>query len=98
MIRSTTTIRLKYAAQFKALVGFGVALVCVGGVQTGRGQNANAGQAAEQGRQLTIKSDVRIVLVDVVVTGAKGLPAAGLEREDFHISEDGKAQVVSFFE
>ncbi len=36
--------------------------------------------------------------MDVVVTGAKGQPAAGLKKEDFQVSEDGKAQEVSFFE
>ena len=45
-----------------------------------------------------IKSEVRIVVVDVVVTGAKGQPASGLKKEDFQVSEDGKGQVVSFFE
>jgi VWFA-related protein len=55
-------------------------------------------QQAPQMQQPTIKSDVRIVLVDVVVTGAKGQPAGGLKKEDFQVSEDGKAQTVSFFE
>src|ERR1700743_263313 len=55
------------------------------------------GQQAE-GQQAAIKSDVRIVLVDVVVTGAKGQTASGLKKEDFQVSEDGAAQTVSFFE
>ncbi len=68
-----------------------------------RGQDASAtgGVGKEQvqtAQQPAIKSDVRMVLVDVVVTGAKGQPASGLKKEDFQISEDGKAQAVSFFE
>ena len=59
----------------------------------------DAARRAEADRQEpAIKSDVRIVLVDVVVTGAKGQPASGLKKEDFQVLEDGKAQKVSFFE
>jgi len=45
-----------------------------------------------------IKSEVRIVVVDVVVTQPKGEPVGGLHKEDFQVSEDGRAQTVSFFE
>jgi VWFA-related protein len=45
-----------------------------------------------------IKSEVRIVLVDVVVTRGKGEPVVGLRKEDFQVSEDGRPQTVSFFE
>jgi VWFA-related protein len=99
------TYRSKYSA--KAFVASVVALaaLCWGGARTLRGQESNASsaatgdaQAAGQAQQPTIKSDVRIVLVDVVVTGAKGAPAGGLKKEDFQVTEDGKAQTVSFFE
>jgi VWFA-related protein len=46
----------------------------------------------------TIKSEVRLVLVDVVVTQGKGEPVGGLHREDFQVSEDGRPQTISFFE
>lgn len=46
----------------------------------------------------TIKSDVRAVLVDVVVTSGKGEPLPGLHKEDFQVSEDGKPQSITFFE
>jgi VWFA-related protein len=46
----------------------------------------------------TIKSEVRLVLVDVVITQAKGEPLGGLHREDFQVSEDGRPQTISFFE
>jgi VWFA-related protein len=36
--------------------------------------------------------------VDVVVTQGKGEPVVGLHKEDFEVSEDGKAQTISFFQ
>jgi len=84
--------RSNYQSKFEMFV-VGVVGVCLCGVATVRGR-----AAARDQQQPTIKSDVRIVLVDVVVTGAKGQPASGLKKEDFLLSEDGKAQTVSFFE
>jgi VWFA-related protein len=46
----------------------------------------------------TIKSKVRLVLVDVVVTNGKGDAVTGLYKEDFEVLEDGKPQTVSTFE
>jgi VWFA-related protein len=96
------TYRSKYRWGNLAKVGFELALVCLGGAWMVRGQDASgAGVGKEQvqtAQQAAIKSDVRMVLVDVVVTGAKGQPASGLKKEDFQVSEDGKAQAVSFFE
>jgi VWFA-related protein len=46
----------------------------------------------------TIKSEVRIVLVDVVVTSGNGRPVGGLRKEDFQVVEDGRPQTISFFE
>lgn len=48
--------------------------------------------------QPTIKSEVRIVLVDVVVTKGKGEPVPGLHKQDFQVLEDGQPQMISFFE
>jgi len=50
------------------------------------------------GQSAVIKSEVRIVLVDVVVTQGKGEPVAGLHQGDFQVNEDGRPQTVSFFE
>jgi VWFA-related protein len=50
------------------------------------------------GQAPTIKSEVRVVLVDVVVTQGKGEPVAGLHKEDLQVSEDGRPQTISFFE
>jgi VWFA-related protein len=96
--------RSNYRSGNLAKGAFALGVVCLlGGVLGLRGQDANAtGSAGQQtqlpGQQPAIKSDVRIVLVDVVVTGAKGQTASGLKKEDFLLSEDGKQQAVSFFE
>ena len=49
-------------------------------------------------QQPVIKSEVRIVLVDVVVTKGKGETVGGLHKEDFQATEDGQPQKISFFE
>lgn len=46
----------------------------------------------------TVKSSVRLVLVDVVVTNGKGEAVTGLQKDDFQILEDGKPQTISTFE
>jgi VWFA-related protein len=45
-----------------------------------------------------LKAEVRVVLVDVVVTHKKDEPLTGLRREDFQVLEDGKPQTISYFE
>jgi VWFA-related protein len=45
----------------------------------------------------TIKSEVRIVLVDVVVTDGNRT-VAGLRKDAFQVTEDGRPQTISFFE
>jgi VWFA-related protein len=45
-----------------------------------------------------IKSEVRIVLLDVVVTQGKGGPVTRLHQGDFQVAEDGKPQTISYFE
>ncbi|HYU34752.1 MAG TPA: VWA domain-containing protein [Thermoanaerobaculia bacterium] len=44
------------------------------------------------------KVDVKVVNVDVFVTGKDGKPATGLQKDDFAILEDGKPVEVSYFE
>jgi VWFA-related protein len=48
--------------------------------------------------QTTIKTQVRQVLFDVVVTDGKNDPVAGLTREDFSVTEDGALQQILSFE
>jgi len=46
----------------------------------------------------TIKTKVRLVQEDVVVTNGKGDAVTGLRKGDFEILEDGKPQTISTFE
>lgn len=59
-------------------------------------QEPNA--ARDAGSQATIKTTVRQVLVDVVVTDKKNHPVPGLGQEDFSVLEDGKPQRIVYFE
>ena len=45
-----------------------------------------------------IQANARAVVVDVVVTKGNGDPVSGLHKEAFQVLEDGKPQVVDFFE
>lgn len=45
----------------------------------------------------TIESNVRVVLMDVVVTDKDGTPVTGLKGDDFKVFEDGKQQTISSF-
>jgi VWFA-related protein len=46
----------------------------------------------------TIKVEVRVVLLDVVVANDKGEPVHGLSKDQFEVLEDGARQTVSSFE
>lgn len=46
---------------------------------------------------ITIRSNTRLVMVDVVVTNKNGQPVTGLKAEDFTVEENGKKQKVSIF-
>ena len=46
---------------------------------------------------VTIQSNVRVVLLDVLVTDKDGKPATGLTQDDFRILEDGKQQKIASF-
>jgi VWFA-related protein len=45
----------------------------------------------------TFKAAAKAVLVDVVVTDSKGHPVKGLRQQDFHLTEDSKAQDITYF-
>ncbi len=53
-------------------------------------------QAADS--QTTLRVNSRAVLVDVVVTDRHGRPVTGLKQDAFAVTEQGKPQVVDFFE
>jgi hypothetical protein len=46
----------------------------------------------------TLRINSRAVLVDVIVTDHNGAPVAGLARDAFTVTEQGKPQAMSFFE
>ena len=57
-----------------------------------------AGALAQGGGPVTtLRASARAVLVDVVVTDAKGHPVQGLTAKDFAVSEDGGVQVIAHF-
>jgi VWFA-related protein len=56
-----------------------------------------AQQALADEPSITIRTNTRLVVVDVVVTDKKGQPVAGLKAEDFTVEENGKRQKVSLF-
>jgi VWFA-related protein len=61
-------------------------------------QEPNPAQAKDGGGQATLKTTVRQVLLDVVVTDGKNHPITGLRQEDFLVLEDGEPQKIVFFE
>jgi VWFA-related protein len=59
---------------------------------------ASTGGAADQGQPLvTFKASTQAVVVDVVVTDAKGHAVRGLPVRDFQLAEDGSPQKISYF-
>src|SRR6266566_8247834 len=46
---------------------------------------------------ITIRTNTRLVVVDVVVTDKKGQPVSGLKAEDFKLEENGKSQNIAVF-
>src|ERR1035438_9424742 len=57
----------------------------------------NGQQAPADVPSITIRSNTRLVTVDVVVTDKKGQPVAGLKPENFTLEENGKRQKISIF-
>jgi VWFA-related protein len=59
-------------------------------------QSPTATDKQPSGYQLTVK--VSRVVLDVVVTDAKGKPVEGLKQDDFNVLEDGVVQPLRFFD
>ena len=57
---------------------------------------SNSPGTQSPGYQLTVK--VSRVVLDVIVTDAKGKPVEGLKQDDFKVLEDGVAQPLRFFD
>ena len=54
--------------------------------------------ASAGGQGTNIKSEVQLVLIDVVVTSGNGRPVGGLPKDKFQITEDGQPQAIAAFE
>lgn len=59
--------------------------------------NSHAARKSDPEQPITFQSNVRVVLLDVVVTDHAGNPVMGLTQDDFRIFEDKKLQKVSSF-
>jgi VWFA-related protein len=57
----------------------------------------SAQQAAADVPAITIRTNTRLVVVDVVVTHKNGMPFADLKPADFTLEENGKKQKISVF-
>ncbi len=77
-------------------VGVGLAAVVL--AQVAMAQAPVERRPARPDDVATIRVESRLVNVAVNVADATGAPIGGLGREDFRISEDGKAQTIAFFE
>ncbi len=46
----------------------------------------------------TLQSNVRVVLLDIIVTDSNGAPVTGLTEDDFRVFEDNKQQKIASFQ
>ncbi len=82
----TTTCRA-LALSFLVFLG-----LCFPGAHS-QTNNANQPQDVTQ----TLRTNTRLVVVDVVATDSKGQPVPDLKASDFTLLEDGKPQKISGF-
>ena len=61
-------------------------------------QSQNAASSAATQNRLVIRSNSRLVTLDVVVTDKSGKAVTGLTKDDFTVLEDGTAQAIANFE
>ena len=59
--------------------------------------NSQTASPAKSQPAPTFESNVRVVLLDVVVTDSKGNPVTGLTQDDFRVLEDRKPQKLASF-
>jgi VWFA-related protein len=78
------------------LVGWiSVACLCAGAVaQAGKAEPGSVDDPSA----VHLRTTTRRVSVDIVVTGEKGKPVAGLSESDFRVFEDGVAQTLRSFD
>jgi VWFA-related protein len=59
---------------------------------------AQTASPVSQNQPTTLTVSTKLVVVDIVVTDSAGNAVRGLHAEDFHLTEDGKAQSILSFE
>src|SRR5882672_1886686 len=71
-------------------------LVCV---PTGLYLQSNAQDSPQSGgpAKPVLKTNTRLVVVDVVATDSEGHAISGLDAQDFSVAEDGRPQKISGF-
>jgi VWFA-related protein len=74
-----------------------IALLSLGGAP-GASRVEPAGNARQEPAPPSFPSGVAVVTIDAVVLDARGRPVSGLTRDDFAVTEDGRAQEISKFE
>lgn len=60
-------------------------------------QNSQSSGSQDEQSKTVVKTNTRLVVVDVVVTDSKGQPVSGLESIDFNVLENGAPQKISNF-
>jgi VWFA-related protein len=68
-----------------------------GASSTAQNSQTNNGATAAQSTVPVIRTTTRLVQVSVVVSDKKGLPVAGLKKENFTVLDDGQAQKIAMF-
>jgi VWFA-related protein len=63
----------------------------------GQGQPAPTSPATQSQPPVTFKVEINYVEIDAIVTDAQGNFVRDLKKEDFQVTEDGKAQSVAIF-
>jgi VWFA-related protein len=79
-----------------ALIGTLIAFLTAGS-RIGPTQDQAVPQSQRPGPPGTIRINVRLVPVDVIVTDDRGRPVTDLKREDFQIFENGRLQDIRHF-
>jgi len=83
---------------FQGLLGFLVMLIGLLAVSLAFAQNSSSPQEGGVPRVAEpLRTNTRLVVVDVVVTDSKGQPVGDLKAEDFALLESGKPQTISGF-
>ncbi len=67
--------------------------IALGGLWAGAQQTPSS-----QEQVPVLRKEIRLVLVDVVVTDKKGKPVRGLTKDDFALKEDSKPEEIAVFE